>query len=330
APPDAEAALQLRDVLALADQDRAPPRASEAEDVLRHDVVARPEEADQGGGDHERRRREPERVERVPGAEAERERQHGHEDERGDDPPQPAAELALRVETVPPEHEQRHEHEERQPFRLGLPRHAPEDVVLVVEPAQDERDVETERKACEVEEDEGGDARRPPERQTNDAPREDGRARAPDVLDRSGRVCRDGFGSGFVRGQSRLRHDRAIVRGTGPGRTARNGRSRSTPAATTLSRSDGVRRSASRRRAMRNASERRRSRRSLSWKYTWTSGSASVRGSARASIPIEWVLGTSTRRRPDGSSSLAGASRWSRGAASSRYGGSNDVAVQSV
>ena len=62
-------------MLALADEDGAPPRARQPQDVLRDDVVARAEEADAERGQDERGRDEAEGVEGVTGAQPEGESQ---------------------------------------------------------------------------------------------------------------------------------------------------------------------------------------------------------------------------------------------------------------
>ena len=143
-------------------------------------------------------------MERISGAEAEREREHRHERERADDASGPASELPRSVEPVPPEDEQRHEHQERQPVRLRPPGHAPENAVLVVEPAQDECDVEPEREPRQVEEDERRDARRSARDCPSGAVREDERTLPADVRGRAGGIVGRGGDDGIRVGGRRV------------------------------------------------------------------------------------------------------------------------------
>ena len=133
-------------------EDRAPLETGDAEDVLRHDVVARAQDADEDRRHDERRREDRVRREVVAGADAERERQDGDEDERRDDRAEPAAVLALGVEAVAPEDEHGDEREERQPLRLGVapdqsPQHRPR---ARHDLAQRERGIDAERQPAEV------------------------------------------------------------------------------------------------------------------------------------------------------------------------------------
>ena len=70
---------------------------------------------------------EAERREVLAGADRERERERGDEDDRGDDLPRALAQLARPVEAVSPEHEQQHEDQEGEPVGLGDPEQVPED-----------------------------------------------------------------------------------------------------------------------------------------------------------------------------------------------------------
>src|SRR5205823_4658960 len=85
APIRPERAAQLREALALADEHGAPAGAAEPQDIASENVVARAQDADKERTEDERRRREAVRREVITGAEPERERDHGDEDEREDD-----------------------------------------------------------------------------------------------------------------------------------------------------------------------------------------------------------------------------------------------------
>ena len=172
----------MEEVLTLADEHGATANAEHVEDLLREDVVAGPEEADEQGGDHRGGRDEAEGRELVPGADPERERQQRNEEERRDDLAEPAAPLAARVEPRLREHEHHHERHEGQPLALRLPEHAPEDRrVPVVDLPQRERGVERQREAADVQEDEEGDATDAEGRGAELRASDDERLRAPDV-----------------------------------------------------------------------------------------------------------------------------------------------------
>src|SRR5438093_1570312 len=68
----------------------------------------------------------------------------------------------------------------------------------------------------------------------------------------------------------------------------------------------------------RGAAGRRRSSKSVSWKYACTTCQRKGPSKPRASMPIEWVVGTSSNRRPSPSSSHAGSSSCRCGAPGSR------------
>ena len=84
-------------MLALADQHGPAANAEHVEDLARDDVVARPEETDEHGGDHQRRGDEAEGRELVACADPEGERQQRNEDERRDDTPEAGTTLAARA-----------------------------------------------------------------------------------------------------------------------------------------------------------------------------------------------------------------------------------------
>ena len=177
-------ACRSRDVVARADEHRAPLQAGEAEDVPRDDVVARAQRSDQHRREDERRREDRERREVVAGADAEREREDGDDDERRDDLPDAAATLALRVEALLPEDEHEHEREERQPVRLRVaPDQSPENRARAGDDlAQRERGVDAEREPAEVEDEQGGDAADPARERLERAAGEEGRSARANVL----------------------------------------------------------------------------------------------------------------------------------------------------
>ncbi len=118
--------MQVDDPLALADERGTAADAGDAQHVLRDDVVARAQEAVEHDREHEHGREDQEGAEVVAGADGEDERDHRHEDERGDDAPDPRPRLARRVEAVAPEDEHRDQADERHPVALGLPEDPPE------------------------------------------------------------------------------------------------------------------------------------------------------------------------------------------------------------
>jgi hypothetical protein len=121
-----EPTAKVREPVAVADEQDAAPDAGDRQQVARHGLVARAEQRDERRDEHERSRRERERVEVVVGGERVGDDEHRRERERWEDPPDPGPLLALGVQAPLPEHEHGHEAEERHPLRLRLPEHAPE------------------------------------------------------------------------------------------------------------------------------------------------------------------------------------------------------------
>ena len=124
----------------------------------------------------------------VPGTEAERERDQRDQHERREDPPEARPPLALGVEVGPREDERGDQGQEGKPVRLDAPEKAPEQVgASVVELSHDERGVDAQDEAREVEAEERRDAREPAGHPDEPAPvQEEGLARA-DVGDERGR-----------------------------------------------------------------------------------------------------------------------------------------------
>ena len=180
--PSPRTSPEAADALGVPDEDGAPADAGHAQDVARDDLVARAEEPDEERRQDDRRRREPVRPEVPVRADAVDDPDEADEDQRRDDLAAAASALSLRVEAGAPEDEEHHEGEERQPLRLGPPQRPPEDLVAVVERAQDERPVQPEDEAAQVERDQREDAERAPDERRERAP-EDERARRSDVAD---------------------------------------------------------------------------------------------------------------------------------------------------
>ena len=206
ASAEPERAPQLDEPLAVADEHGASPRAGDAPHVARHDLVARAQHADHEHAEHERRRVQPEGRVLVARADRERERDHRDEQERRDDATGARALLARRVQPAAPEDEHRHEREERQPLRLGVPGQAPEDRPrAVVELPHDEREVERAREPAEVDRHQRGDAEQPPHDRPDleDRGEEAGR---PDVAGERRRPRRSAVALGGIGTDNRLRH----------------------------------------------------------------------------------------------------------------------------
>ena len=146
-------------MLTLADEHGAAADAEHVEDLLREDVVARPEEADEQAAMTAVVGMRP-KVENscpmpTPNANVSSATRKSDETTLSE----PAAPLAARVEPRLREHEHHHERHERQPLALRLPEHAPENRrVPVVDLPQRERGVERQREAADVQGDEAGDA----------------------------------------------------------------------------------------------------------------------------------------------------------------------------
>jgi hypothetical protein len=197
AAPLSECRVQVREMLARADEDRTAAKSRDAEDVLRQDVVARAQHADEDRGEEQRRREDRVRREPVARADAEREREHGDEDERRHDAAEAAAILAPCVETVPPEDEHRQQREEGQPLRLRVaPDQPPQDRPRACDVlAQGERRVHAEREPAEIEREQRGNARAAARGSFERPAREDVRPAGANVLGKGvlGRRCLERF-----------------------------------------------------------------------------------------------------------------------------------------
>jgi hypothetical protein len=160
AAPRAERPVQVRDRIPGADEHDPTPHAREPQQVGGNRLVARAQHADQRDREHERGREEAEgREPELADPDAERDRDHGDDGKTPDDPAQPGAALARRVQARVPEDEHRHDGQERQPVGLLPPEDAPERrAVAAVDVSEDERGVDRDRQPGEIEHDQGGDA----------------------------------------------------------------------------------------------------------------------------------------------------------------------------
>ena len=179
----AEHAAQLRQLLSLADEDRAPAHARKLEDVARQDVVARAEHADEERRQDERRRRQPVGRVVVARSESEGERDHGHEHQGEHDLAETGAQLTPSVQPADPEHEHGDHRQEGQPVALGAPQDPPEGRPLAeVELAEDQGDVDAQHEPSQVEQDQSRHAREPAGDRDEAGAREEVRPRGADVL----------------------------------------------------------------------------------------------------------------------------------------------------
>ena len=141
---------------------------------------------------HDRGRDQPRRREVVVRPDAEREHDQRDEHERAEHPAGSRTPLARRVEPCLEEHEDGDRRQEREPLgRPRLPEQRPVDRVAVDERPEDERDVDAQREAGDVCDDQRPDAERPPEEPDDRPAGEDVDARATDVV-RAGRARRAG------------------------------------------------------------------------------------------------------------------------------------------
>src|SRR6185312_4478115 len=108
-------ALNLR---RLADEQRAAADAERPHQRRRQRLVAPAEDADQHRDEEGGDQVEPEGREVLAGADRERKRERGNENDRRDDPARTLAQLAAAVEVVAPEDEDEQEDEEREPVGL--------------------------------------------------------------------------------------------------------------------------------------------------------------------------------------------------------------------
>src|SRR5262249_10867568 len=122
---------QAVDLVAVADEQRLATDAVGAHQRPRERLVAPAEEADQDRDEDRRRDVEPERREVLAGADREREREGGDEDDRRHDPARALAKLGGAVEAVAREDEQNQQDQERQPVGLVLPKQVPENRLRV-------------------------------------------------------------------------------------------------------------------------------------------------------------------------------------------------------
>ena len=198
--------MQAGDVVPAADEHGA---AADAEDALQLDddgVVGRAQQPDRERAHDAGGRQQAVRRELVPVAERERDRDRGDEHERREHAAETRAPLAVGVETGVPEHEQRDRDQEGQPLPGAVaPEQGPVDRLVEEERAQDERAVEAEREAGDVERDEHRDPERAAGERAEREAREQIRPRGADVLaaERRRLVPRDGVG---CHGRSVLRH----------------------------------------------------------------------------------------------------------------------------
>ena len=182
APALAEGPAEVADPLGVSHEDRPAPHARHAHDVAGNDLVARPKQPDEEPGEHDRGRGQAIRSELTVRPDAVDDADEPDEDQRPDDPAAAAATLALGVEPGAPEDEDEYQGEERQPLGLRPPQRSPEDLVAVVDRAEDERAVEPEDQPAEVERDQREDAEHTADERRHRAA-EDERARRTDVAD---------------------------------------------------------------------------------------------------------------------------------------------------
>ena len=155
----AERPVQRRERLALPDEDHAPADAEVMQDIAGDRRVGSPEQADHQRGRRGRDRDEAGGREVVVRAETEREHEQRDQHQRRDDRARPGPPFARVVEPRLPEDEDGDRHEEGKPGLRTLPEQPPENRrVPVEELAEDERDVDAERQAEDVEPDECSDA----------------------------------------------------------------------------------------------------------------------------------------------------------------------------
>ncbi len=174
---------QPREVLALADENCAPPDAGELEQVAGDDVIAAPKQPDADRRQHDRGRGEPVRAKAMAGPEREDHRDHRDDDERADHLCETGAPLTCGVEAGLPEDEDGDHRQKRKPVGLGLPEEPPERHAFPVdEVAKRERGVDAEHEADEIEHDQRDDAARPADPGSN----RHVRTARPDVADHTG------------------------------------------------------------------------------------------------------------------------------------------------
>ena len=149
----AQRALERGELAERADQDRAAAHAEQPHQLERDAVVARAQQRHEHRREHERDPEDAvEAVERHAGhGHGVEGRDQRHERERADHRIGAGPRLALPVEAGAREHEHEHERDELQPRRDRRPRQAEQHVLAAIGVAQDERGVERERHAGEIE-----------------------------------------------------------------------------------------------------------------------------------------------------------------------------------
>jgi hypothetical protein len=161
--------------------------ARETEQVGRDHVVAGAQQADEHDREDDGGRRQTVGPELAVRPDPEHQRDGADEDQRAHDAAASSAALPLCVEAGPPEDEHHHETQEGQPVGLDTPDRAPEDVLAVEQRAKDERGVQAEDQAAQVEHDQRDDAGGAAE-ERRDRAAEDLRRPGSDVAERPG--CR--------------------------------------------------------------------------------------------------------------------------------------------
>ena len=299
-----EGRAQAHEALARADEHDASPDPGGAHDLERGRLVRGAKQPDRHRRDDDGRRDEARGREVVSRSDPEREHDERDDDEAREDPARTRPQLALAVETRLREDEDRDRSGELEPLRWALaPEQAPEDVPVPGDHlTDDEREVDPEGEADDVEDDERGDGERAPDDGEDRPPREHVETRGADVTIRCA-LCRRR--ARRLRRRSDLAGHPADVRAA-PRRPTRH-EARRAGAAWRASRGRSpvraVRAAGS---TTRRSALLRRSSRSVSWKYTWTRSGRSRRRSARARSPSECVVGIAPSTRPDGSSTDAG------------------------
>ena len=180
----AERAVQVRQVLARAGEQRVAACAQGPKQLAGDEVVARAQARDHDRAEEHSGRREPVGREVVPGADREGERDQRDQEQGREDPAEAGAPPALLVEPGLREDEHGDQGQEGQPVRLDAPEDAPEDRrSAVVELPGDQRGIEADDETPEVDADERGDAGEPPSRHRQLAAREEERGSRADVGD---------------------------------------------------------------------------------------------------------------------------------------------------
>ncbi len=192
APGSREGAPEAHEAFSRPDEHDTPPDTYGPHELERDRLVCGAQEPDRHRRDQYRRRDEAGGREVVAGPDPECEHDERHDDEARQDPAKSRPQLTLTVETRLGEDQNRDRRGELEPLRRSLsPEQAPEDVPLPGDHlTQDEREVDPQREARDVENDERPNGERAPDDRDDRPAREQIQARGSNITIRGRRLRR--------------------------------------------------------------------------------------------------------------------------------------------